>query len=116
MNQHGFGVIEALVALLIFSVAALGLAETLVTAQRIRHTSALRMAASQLATSELERFRAGVPQAGAIRVGPFSCAASVEALADYPTLARVRISVDWVDRVPRRLELSTLVSEKGRDD
>lgn len=113
MNERGFSLIEALVALLIFSVAAVGLAETLVIAQRTRHTSALRMAASQLATSELERFRAGVVNAGAIKVGPFSCATTVEALSDYPALTRVRVSVDWIDRVAQRLELRTLVYEKS---
>lgn len=112
MSDRGFSLIEALVALLIFSVAAVGLAETLVTAQRTRHTSGLRIAASQLATAELERFRAGVPNAGAVKVGPLSCTTNVDALPDYPGLARVRVSVDWFDRAPQRLELSTLVSDR----
>lgn len=116
MSQDGFSLIEALIALLIFSIAAVGLAQTLVVAQTTRHTSALAMEASQLAVSELERARAGVPDAGAIKVGPFSCATVVEAIGEYPALSRVRVRVDWIDRKPRQLELATLMSSPSPDE
>jgi prepilin-type N-terminal cleavage/methylation domain-containing protein len=116
MSQDGFSLVEALMALLIFSIAAVGLAQTLVVAQKTRHTSALAMEASQLAVSELERMRAGLPGAGAIKVGPFSCATVVEAIVKYPVLSRVRVRVDWIDREPRRLELATLISSSSPDE
>lgn len=115
-GQTGFSLIEALVALLIFSIVSAGLAETLVAAQTIRRTSALRMEANQLAVAEAERARAGDPTAGTITIGAFSCATSVEALPAYPDLARVRVSVDWMDRTPQRLELVTLLSSRNDDE
>jgi type II secretory pathway pseudopilin PulG len=108
--------IEALVALLIFSIVAAGLAETLVAAQTTRHTSALRMEANQLAVAEAERARAGEPTVGTITIGVFSSATSVEALPAYPDLARVRVTVDWMDRTPQRLELVTLLSSRSDDE
>lgn len=115
-HQSGFSLIEALVALLIFSIAAAALADTLVAAQATRRTSALRMEASQLAVDETERARAGTPTIGTITVGPFACATAIDALPDYPDLQRVRVKVDWVDRAARQLELVTLMSTWGNDE
>jgi prepilin-type N-terminal cleavage/methylation domain-containing protein len=109
-HDAGFTLIEALVALLIFSVAAVGIAETLVAAQSTRYTSALRMEASQLAVAEAERARAGTPTRGTLTVGPFACSTAIDALPDYPDLRRVRVTVDWMDRQARQLELVTLMS------
>ena len=115
-SPAGFSLIETLVALLIFSLVAAGLAETLVVAQMTRHTSALRMAASQLAVAETERARSRGPTESAIKVGGFTCSTALEALGDYPDLARVRVTVDWIDREPRQLVLVTLMSTAGTDE
>jgi prepilin-type N-terminal cleavage/methylation domain-containing protein len=110
VSQDGFSLIEVLVALLIFALVAAGLAETLAVAQMTRHTSALRMEASLLAAAETERARARGATDGTTKVGALTCSTAVEALGDYPDLARVRVTVDWIDRAPRRLELVTLMS------
>lgn len=109
--QHGFSLVEALVALLIFSVVAAGLAETLVTAQTTRRTSTMAMAANQLAVAELERNRAGTPAAGSMQVGDFTSTTVVQPISDYPALARVRVLIEWEDRGPRQLELTTLIPD-----
>jgi prepilin-type N-terminal cleavage/methylation domain-containing protein len=108
-GANGFSLIEMLVALLVFSIVATGLAQTIVAAQATRHTSALLMDASQLAVTEVERIRAGQQPSGAQTSGPFSYAARIEPLADYPDLARVQVTVDWIDREPRQLELTALM-------
>jgi hypothetical protein len=63
-----------------------------------------------LAVAEAERARARGPTEGAITVGGFTCSTALEALGDYPDLARVRVTVDWIDREPRQLALVTLMS------
>jgi type II secretory pathway pseudopilin PulG len=72
-GSHGprrFSLIEALVALLIFSIAAALCAETLLAAQATRRTSALSSEASQLAVAETERARAGLPTSGTLHRCP----------------------------------------------
>jgi prepilin-type N-terminal cleavage/methylation domain-containing protein len=115
-GHAGFSLIEALVALLIFSIAAVGLAETLIAAQATRRTSALSSEASQLAVAETERARAGLPTTGTLTVAPFACSTAIEAVPDYEDLQRIRIKVDWMDRGARTLELVTLMSTRGNDE
>ena len=112
----GFTLIEALVALLIFSIVAAALVETLISAQVTRRTTALRMEASQLAVAETERARAGTPTLGTLTVGPFACATAIDVLPEYADIQRVRVKVDWVDRDARQLELVTLMPTQADDE
>ena len=111
----GFSLVEVLVALLIFALVATGLAQTLVATYTARRTAQLRMDANQLAVAEAERIRTGQPATAMTSDGPFAYDSGIEPVAPYDDLRRLRVTVQWVDRQPRQLELLTLMRAPGSD-
>jgi prepilin-type N-terminal cleavage/methylation domain-containing protein len=103
-SPAGFSLIETLVALLIFSLVAAGLATRWVAGDR--HTSAAWRRVSWPWRRPSARARG--PTEGATAEG--SPADRARGGGDYPDLARVRVTVGWTDREPRELALVTLMS------
>jgi prepilin-type N-terminal cleavage/methylation domain-containing protein len=112
-RQHGFTLIEVLVAVLLLSMMALSLTRTLMVSQRARATSERWTQAAQLAAEGIEQLRAGHPL-GPIRVpGEFSRRAEVAAWNGHAGLVRLVVTVSWHDGAAAaaapEFRLSTLV-------
>ncbi len=109
--QAGSTIAEVLVATLIFTTVAAGLARTLVAAQRARQTSKYWMQATQLAAEGLERWRAGDRRGDPSPVGRFTRSWQTRA-AVAPALRQVDVTVTWEDGGPQHFTLSGLVRER----
>ncbi len=109
MRNAGFSLIELVVALLIFATVALGLAQTLVAAQRARWTSECWMRATQLAEERLERIRAGDTGDPTAVVDGFNVSSQRQVAPGYTGLHVVMVKVAWTDRVERAFVLQSLV-------
>jgi prepilin-type N-terminal cleavage/methylation domain-containing protein len=107
IGARGFGVIELLVALVIFAAVAAGLAQTLVQAQQTRASSARWLRATQLAEERLERLRAGDRNEDAAPLGEFTRTWHSEPAA-MSGVDRVDVQVTWEDRGARRFVLTAL--------
>ena len=105
----GFALIEILVATLIFSIVALGLVRTIVSAQEARRTSEKSMRATQLAEELMERLRAGERSGVAEVIGPFTRSWRAQAVPWNPALSRIDVTVTWIDRRPQLFTLSALM-------
>jgi Tfp pilus assembly protein PilV len=108
MNERGATVVEILVAVVVFAVAAAGAARALVMAERARRTSELAMRAAQLAAEGLERLRCGEPAAAGERIGAFTRGSAAQTVDPRLGLERLDVVVSWRDGGERRLTLSTL--------
>jgi prepilin-type N-terminal cleavage/methylation domain-containing protein len=105
---RGFTVIEVLVAVALFAIVAAALAQTLMTAQRVRASSARWLQATALAEDRLERVRAGDRSADAAPIGEFTRSWQAEPSSDAPGCERVEVVVTWDDRGPQRFALTAL--------
>lgn len=108
-GQGGFALLEVVVAMLIAAIMAAGLAQTLAAAQAARRTGELWMRATQLAAEQMERARGGGCAGEREEIGPFVRQCRVEGVAGYLGLRRVTVAVSWLDRAPRRFELTALL-------
>lgn len=108
-SRSGLTLIELLVAVLIFSITAAALAQTLMVAQRVRASSARWMRAGQLADERVERLRAGDRSADAAPIGEFTRAWRAAALDGVPGVERVDVSVSWEDRGRQELAITALL-------
>lgn len=107
--DRGFALMETLVAMLIFSTVAIGLAQTLVAAQEARRTSEYWMRATQLAEEAMERVRAGERNAGPEAIEIFTRSWRAQAFSGVPGLTQVEVTVSWTDRRPQQFVLSSLM-------
>lgn len=108
-RKRGFALMETMVAMLIFSIVATGLAQTIVSAQEARRTSAYWMRATQLAEEAMERVRAGEQNAGPEEIDRFTRSWRAQAFPGVPGLTQVEVTVSWTDRRPRQFVLSSLM-------
>jgi type II secretory pathway component PulJ len=109
MRARGVTLVEVMLALLLTSTLALGLTQTLISAQRARERSGRRLRAVQLATAAMERLRAGQAPAGPDSVDGFTRAVSAAPWAAHPELSRVEVTVSWNDGSLQHIRLVTLM-------
>ena len=111
MKLQGFTLVEVTVALALLSVIALGLTNTLVSAQQARTSSERWMLATQLAAEGIEQLRAGHALA-AVRAGAgFDRSGTVAPWNGHLGLSRIEVTVTWSDGGPRRVQLITLARQ-----
>jgi|MudIll2142460700_1097286.scaffolds.fasta_scaffold141524_3 prepilin-type N-terminal cleavage/methylation domain-containing protein len=108
-GNGGFALIEILIATLIFSIVALGLTQTIVSAQEARRTSERWMRATQLAEELMERVRAGERGGPPEVIGLFTRSWRAQAFSGNLALSRIDVTVTWSDRRPQQFVLSALV-------
>jgi len=102
----GFTLVELLVALLVLSVAALGLSSTLASSGRALTLSRNLMQATQLAAEGMEQLRAGqVPDPLG---GEFKRSTATVRWDGYPGLQRLEVTVSWEDGEAHTVRLVTL--------
>jgi Tfp pilus assembly protein PilV len=107
-RQTGGSLIEVLIALLVFSIVATGLAQTLVVALRARRTSGYWMEATQLAVERAEQARSDQPGQDSETLGMFQRSVQIQqGVASLP-LERVDVIVEWQDDGPKEFTLSLL--------
>ena len=112
-GHAGFTLIEVLVALAVFALAATAATQTLVTAHRARSTAADLMHATQLAVERMERVRAGDRAADGAALGGFERSWSAAPSSSALDLERVDVRVAWVDHGRRALTLSCLMGRRS---
>jgi prepilin-type N-terminal cleavage/methylation domain-containing protein len=103
--MRAFTLVEVLVALLLFSLVAIGLADGLIRAQQWQSESGRWMRATALADEALERARAGAPD-GADTIGPFRRRWSS---SPDDGVRRLEAVVAWDVPAARELRMSTRV-------
>jgi type II secretory pathway component PulK len=107
-QQTGGSLIEVLIALLVLSIVAAGLAQTLVVALRARRTSGYWMQATQLAVERVERARSGRFGDDSETLGMFQRNVRVRPGLGSLPLERVDVTVEWQDNGPKEFTLSLL--------
>jgi prepilin-type N-terminal cleavage/methylation domain-containing protein len=110
-GERGATLMELLVALLIFSLAAAGWAQTLAVAQRARRTSEHWMRATQLAGDLMERLRAGTNTPPSASDGRFTSSWRTAPVADIAGLSRLEVTIEWTDVDTNRFVLTGLISQ-----
>jgi type II secretory pathway pseudopilin PulG len=100
--------IELLVAVLIFAMAAAAVAQTLITAQQARASSERWLRATQLAEERLERLRSGARDDEGAPSGLFTRRWQARAAPMGGALEQLDVTVTWEDRGTQRLVLSAL--------
>ncbi len=108
-TARGYSLIEVIVAVLLFSIVATAVAQTIVWAQRARQLGENWMRATQLAVERIEAVRAGTRGNGTEDNGGFRIAATLAPVAGHRGLGRVDVVVSWTDSEPKEFMLSTLV-------
>jgi prepilin-type N-terminal cleavage/methylation domain-containing protein len=104
----GFTLVEVMVALLLLSVAALGLSSTLVSTRKALARSGKRMRAAQLAADGMEQLRAGQVPGPPDGGGEFERSTATTPWNGHPGLQRVEVTVSWNDGELHALQLVTL--------
>jgi prepilin-type N-terminal cleavage/methylation domain-containing protein len=107
LRSAGFTLVEVLIAMVLLSTCALGLARGLVGAQRAQETSDRWMTAVLLAGEGIEQLRAGQTVAAAPPASGFQRSGTVAPGAPVG-LDRLEVTVTWVDPAPRRFQIVTL--------
>ena len=103
--------IEVLIALLVFSIVATGLAQTLIVALRARRTSGYWMEATQLAVERAEQQLSGHSGRDGETLGMFTRSVRVQpGIASLP-LERIDVVVEWQDDESKEFTLSLLQRE-----
>lgn len=107
-GQAGESIVEVLIALVVFSVVATGLAQTLVVGLQARRTSGYWMEATQLAVERVEQIRSGDTGVAREVLGRFERSVrSRESVGSLP-LERIDVTVEWHDDGPKDFTLSFL--------
>jgi len=104
----GFTLVELLVALLVLSVAALGLSSTLASTGRALSLSRKWMQATQLATEGMEQLLAGQVPAPTGGAGGFERSVATASWNGHPGLQQVEVTVSWNDGEAHTFRLVTL--------
>ena len=104
----GFTVIEVMMAVLLLSVVALALTNTLVASQRALTSSGRSMQAIQLAAAGLEHLLAGQRLSSSNVPAGFTCSGAVGPWQGHRGLYRIEVTVAWNDGEPRSFRLATL--------
>jgi len=107
-RQHGFTLVEVLVAVLLLSSMALTLTQTLMVSERGRATSERWTQAAQLAAEGIEQLRAGHPLAPIRIASDFERHAEVTPWKAHARVAEVVVTVSWNDDGPHDFQLHTL--------
>jgi prepilin-type N-terminal cleavage/methylation domain-containing protein len=107
-QQTGESLIEVLIALLIFSIVATGLAQTLMVALRARRTSGYWMEATQLAVERVEQARSGDRGQDSETLGMFQRGLRLQPGLASLRLERIDVTVEWQDDGPKAFTLSLL--------
>jgi Tfp pilus assembly protein PilV len=107
-RQTGESLIEVLIALLVFSIVATGLARTLVVALQARRTSGYWMEATQLAVEAAEQARSGHSGQATETLGTFERSVRTQPGTASLPLERVDVIVQWQDGGPKEFTLSLL--------
>jgi prepilin-type N-terminal cleavage/methylation domain-containing protein len=93
--RQGFTLVEVMVAVLLLSMIALALTQTLVSAQRAHGVSEEWMQATQLAAEGIEQFRAGNALTPLAAAGCFERSGTIALWDDHPGLYRLEVTVSW---------------------
>lgn len=104
----GFTLVELMVALVLLSVAALGLTTTLISTHRALRVSQKWMEATQLAIEGIEQLRAGQVPASAPSTGAFARSAVIVPWDGHFGLQQLEVTVSWNDGEQHRFQLVTL--------
>jgi len=107
-GETGGSLIEVLIALLVFSVVATGLAQTLVVGLRARRTSGDWMKATQLAVEGIEQIRSGGGAVVGETLGRFHRSVRIQDGVAALPLERIDVTVEWQDDGPKEFTLSVL--------
>lgn len=107
-DPGGAMLIELLVAVLLFSIGAAALAQTLIVSQQVRASSTRWLRATQLADERLERLRAGDRSEDWAPIGEFTRSWRAVAVDGAADLERIDVTVTWEDRGRQTVALSTL--------
>jgi len=114
LGKAGYSLLEILVALAIFSIAALALTSGVTTAVRANNLSEHFTQATILAQDKLEALRShpfsltggsDVPQTGFSRVW------SIAPATPQIGVTQVDLSVSWTDYLPHTVTLSTIIND-----
>jgi prepilin-type N-terminal cleavage/methylation domain-containing protein len=114
LGKAGYSLLEILVALTLFSVAALGLSAGVVTVVRAGKVSADYTQAAILAQDKLEELRAQLaPLSGGsdtLRPG-FTRVWAITPDSPEVGVTRIDVSVAWVDSLPYTITLASVVND-----
>ncbi|MFI5398844.1 MAG: prepilin-type N-terminal cleavage/methylation domain-containing protein [Candidatus Binatia bacterium] len=108
LTVRGFTLVELLVALVLLSVAALGLTTTLISTHRALRAGEQWMEATQLAAEGIEQLRAGQIPAPAPSTGAFDRVAVMTPWDGHFGLQRLEVTVSWNDGERHTFQLVTL--------
>jgi general secretion pathway protein I len=114
LGKAGYSLIEILVALAIFSIAALALTSSVVNVTRAGDLSARFTQATILAQDKLEALRALViPPTGGNDTPVTGYARSWVVLPNTPQpgVTRITVTVSWTDRLPHSISVSTVIND-----
>ena len=114
LGNTGYSLLETLVAIAIFSIAAVALTSSLTFSIRASHASERFTQATILAQDKLEALCArpairvsgtDSPQSG------FDRAWTVTADTPQTGVTQIDVTVSWIDYLPRTITLSTVINE-----
>ena len=101
--------VEVMAATSIASVIALAVAQQAILAHQLRRTGAYWMTATQLATEQMERLRAGDRSQNDDPVGRFERSWGIKPAFGYPDLDQAEVTVVWEDRGEQCFTLTALI-------
>lgn len=114
----GFTLIEVMVAMVVFTIALLGLVASAVSIIKANQTSYFRTAGTTLAQDKLEELKAkasgGIASGSATdNVGGVAFTRTWTVIPDTPApgVKRIDVKVEWTDYSPRSLTVSSAVKE-----
>jgi prepilin-type N-terminal cleavage/methylation domain-containing protein len=107
-DPSGFTLIEVLMAVLLLSLMALTLTQTLIASQRACAVSERWAQAAQLAAEGIEQLRAGHTPGPARVPGGFDRRAEVTPWNGHHGLFRLVVTVSWNDGAAHDFQLTTL--------
>ncbi len=107
LNRHGFGTLEAMVAIGILTVVATSLAHALAGATRAHALSTRTMRATEKGMSVVERLRSGDFAIPSGEDG-LQCEWDILSLPEPPGLSHFTVTVKWEQGGPQQVRLEGL--------